>query len=54
MIIYLFPAQGKVSDVVSEIYDIKYDFVGSVFSNMAKVRNSSFCVTKIAMLRIDC
>ena len=31
-------AQGKISELVSEIYSIKYDFMGRVVSNMARVR----------------
>ena len=30
-------AQGKISELVSEIYSIKYDFMGTVVSNMARV-----------------
>ncbi|XP_062611635.1 probable dTDP-glucose 4,6-dehydratase [Saccostrea cucullata] len=33
--------QGKVSELVSEIYDIKYDFMGSVLSNIARVNMTS-------------
>ena len=30
-------AQGTISDLVCQIFDIKYDFFGGVVSNMAKV-----------------
>ena len=30
-------AQGTISDLVCQIFDIKYDFFGVVVSNMAKV-----------------
>lgn len=33
--------QGKVSELVSEIFDIKYDFMGTVVSNMARVNMTS-------------
>lgn len=33
--------QGKVSELVSEIFSIKYDFMGTVVSNMARVNMTS-------------
>ncbi|KAK3095479.1 hypothetical protein FSP39_015159 [Pinctada imbricata] len=33
--------QGKISEAVADIFEIRYDFVGSVMSNMAKVNMSS-------------
>nr|XP_022309667.1 uncharacterized protein LOC111115277 isoform X1 [Crassostrea virginica]XP_022309668.1 uncharacterized protein LOC111115277 isoform X2 [Crassostrea virginica]XP_022309669.1 uncharacterized protein LOC111115277 isoform X3 [Crassostrea virginica] len=33
--------QGKISELVSEIYSIKYDFMGTVVSNMARVNMTS-------------
>ncbi|XP_048749797.2 uncharacterized protein LOC125661708 isoform X2 [Ostrea edulis] len=33
--------QGRVSELVSEIYGIKYDFMGSVVSNIARVNMTS-------------
>jgi len=33
--------QGKISDLVCQIFDIQYDFFGSVISNMAKLNMSS-------------
>ena len=30
-------AQGTISDLVCQIFDIKHDFFGGVVSNMAKV-----------------
>ena len=29
--------QGKVGAIISEIFDINHDYVGSLFSNIAKV-----------------
>lgn len=33
--------QGKISDQVSQVFGISYDFLGSVFSNVARVNMSS-------------
>ena len=34
---FIFSAQGKISDQVSQVFGISYDFLGSVFSNVARV-----------------
>ena len=35
-------AQGKISEQVSQVFGISYDFIGSVFSNIARVRTLVF------------
>ena len=36
-LLFCFSAQGKVSEQVSQVFGVSYDFLGSVFSNIARV-----------------
>ena len=34
---FIFVAQGKISELVSQLFDIDYEFMGAILSTMAKV-----------------
>ncbi len=50
ILLFFVSAQGKVGDMVSEIFNINHDYVGSLVSNIAKV---SLCMNTATYKQVD-